>query len=140
MSGAERQHQAEEEDDGAGAEGPHLDQVAARDHQPAENHQRRRQRVGGRADEVVEPRLGPAADVAAVPAGPEHRAEERPDREQAEADQLGMLVPTRRFAVALRPLLHALGHARPERASLPTARHARLLRRQPELPSTDAVS
>ena len=45
------------------------------------------------ADQRVEALADPEADVAAVPVGPDDEAEEHAQREQAEPDQLGMLVP-----------------------------------------------
>src|SRR3954452_2740091 len=128
----QREHHADEEDDHPGPEGPDVDEIAARDHQQADDHERERQAVRRLADQSLQPGRDPGTDVTTVPAGKEHGAEEDPEREQAEADQLRVLMTPR----LLRPLPtpDARGHARLERASFATARHARLLRRGPRVP------
>jgi hypothetical protein len=94
---------------------------------PVRHHQRPDDRAGGGqaesriADQGVEAVRDPAAEVAAVPAGPDDRAEERAQRDEPEPDQLGMVVSARLAAALLAP--DSRGHARLERASLPTARH-----------------
>ena len=133
---AERDHQANGEYDEARAERPDVDEVAARNHQRSHDHERRGQAERGAADGRVEPVADPAADVAAVPAGPHHEAQEDAERGEAEPDQLGVLVPAdlgllRRALAAL----DARRYARLEGASFPAARHARLLRRGPPDPS-----
>src|ERR671931_173181 len=132
---AEREHQSKRDHDQPGAERPDVDEVAPRHHQRADDRQGRRQAERGGTDQFVQAVRDPTADVAAVPAGPEDRSEEDAQRDEAESDQLGMLVAAR-LVVSLRALLDALGHARLERASLATARHARLLRRRTDLPFT----
>jgi hypothetical protein len=127
---AERDHQADGEHDEARAKRPDVDEVAARDHQRPHDHERGRQAERGAPDRRVEPVADPAADVAAVPAGPYHEPHEDAQRGESKPDQLRMLVPVGLglLGCALASL-DARGHARLEGASFPAARHARLLRR-----------
>ena len=90
---AERQQQAEGEDEQSRSERADVDEVAAADHQAADDDERERQHEGQASDESLEPIADPAADVPAVPAGPEHGGEEEPERDEREPEQLGMLVP-----------------------------------------------
>ncbi len=110
---AERHHQARQRDGEARAEGVDVQERAAEEHQPADDDERGRGRVGRRAEQVAQARLDLLADHAPRPAEVEERGEEEPDRCEAEPDQLRMLVTGAGAALLLRrPLLHARGRAR----------------------------
>ena len=94
----------------------------------ADDHERERQAGRRRADQRVEAVGDPAADVAAVPADPE-AAEEEPSATSPSPMSSGCWCPRPSAFFAPRLRLDARGHARPEGASFPAARHARLLRR-----------
>ena len=78
-------------DDEPDAERPDVDERAPRDHQPAERDEGDRHDPRGAADQGVEAVGERAADVAAVPADVEDAAEEEPERDEAEAPELGVL-------------------------------------------------
>ena len=91
VGGAEGQHQAGERNRQSELERPHVDERALRHHQGAERDENDRREVGGSADRA----LREICDRPAAEAEPEHGREEHPDRGEAEADQLGMLVGVR---------------------------------------------
>src|SRR5581483_3432587 len=131
---SEREHQAGERDDEPGTERPHVDERAAHDHQPADPGAGDRHDVGGAADDRIEPVVERAADIAPVPAGVDHAAEEDTERDEREPPELGMLQPAR--ASAGRPaLLDAARSLGAQLALALLARHAALFARRPRSPT-----
>ena len=117
----EQEEHAERHRGEAPAERVNLDQATAAEHQRADDDERRRDQVAGVAHERPQAVNDPAARRASLPPQVDERREEQPDRGEAEADQLGMVV-----AALLRralPALHARGHARSEGALLAALRH-----------------
>ena len=114
------------------AERANVDEVAAADHEAADDDERDRQREGRPADERLEPVPDPAADVAAVPADPEHRGQEEAERDEDEPDKLGVVMPTG-LGLLLRSLSlpHARGRARLQHTFSASPRHGRSVRRGP---------
>jgi hypothetical protein len=90
---AEDRHDPERQDDEPGAEWAHVDELRARDHEPAEREQHERNADPARAEEAVEAGVDLVADVASVPAEPERNGEEDAEEDEREPDQLGMLLP-----------------------------------------------
>src|SRR5207244_9733988 len=117
---AERREQAEADDGDTRAEGPHVHELAAGDHQPAEREKDDRSRIRRTADDRLEPVGDGAADGAPVPAQVEDRREEEPERDQREAHELVVLLALR---LALLLLLDPRGQAWAKRALLLAARH-----------------
>src|SRR6202007_2099912 len=74
--------------DQAELEGPDVDELTARDDERTEWNENERREVGGGADSGRRE----AAHGAAGEAEPEDRAEEDPDPDQGETDQLGVVV------------------------------------------------
>jgi hypothetical protein len=103
---AENRHDAQREEDEAGAERAHVDELGPRDEQAAHGHQDERNPNSACADEGVEAGVDPVADVAAVPSEPERNGEEDAQEEQAEPEKLVMLLR----AGALRPRALLLAH------------------------------
>src|SRR5205823_2512926 len=119
---AERDHQADDEDGEARAEGPDVDERAAPDHQAADRNEEDRQDPRGAADQRVEAVRERAPDVAAVPAEVDDAPEKGAQRDEPEPPELGMVeAPPRRLL--LLPRLRA----QPARAL--GARHATLFAR-----------
>ena len=112
----EREQETEAEDEQSRAERTHIDQAAATDHQPADDHEHDGEHVRRAADQRLERVTDPPADVPAVPARPEHRRQEQAERDEAEPDQLRMLVPASGLALRALRLPHARGRARLEHA------------------------
>ncbi len=127
---AEGDQQAGDREHEPGAERPHLDERAAKEHERADDRQRDRHGVRGAADDIPERRLDLLADDAALPAHQEQRGQEEPERGEPEADQLRMLVPADP-PLALRALLDPRGGARAQRPLLSTRGHAASLLRAP---------
>ena len=121
--GAEREQQPERHDDQAGAKRAHVDELAPRDHQQAQDEERSGRDVGSRADRAAAGRPRRAADDAALPAEPEERREEDPDSREDEAPELGMVVPA--LALLAPALLDPRGNARAQRTLTLLARHGR---------------
>ncbi|OLE19114.1 MAG: hypothetical protein AUG88_01925 [Actinobacteria bacterium 13_1_20CM_4_68_12] len=120
---AERQHQARGEDHQPGPERPHVEELASREEQRADDHAGRREDGSGRPDQRAEPVGGQAAGEAAAPAQVDDGREKDAGRRESEPDQLRMLV-----AAVLRGALlltHARGRARLQQAFLATTRHGR---------------
>ena len=120
----------------APAERVHLNKAAPAEHQQADDHEGRRNEVAGIANERPQAVHDPAPRRASLPLEVDERREEQAGRDEAEADQLGMVV-----AALLRRTptpLDARGHARSEGALLAAFRHARLLRRACVVPSTSS--
>ena len=92
VSLAERQHQAGGEDDEAGTERAHVDELAARDHQRAHDHAGGREYRARRADQRVETVGRQRAGEATAPAEVEDCGKEDADCRKAEPDQLRVLV------------------------------------------------
>ena len=103
--------------------GLHVDELAARDHQQADDEERCGRDVRGRADRAAQAVLDRTADDTALPAEPEERREEDPDGSEDEAPQLGMVVPA--LALLAPPLLHPRRNARAQRTLTLLARHGR---------------
>ena len=125
-----RQEEPDAEHGEPRAERPNVDEVAAADHEAADDDERDRQREGRSADELLEAVSDPASDVTTVPADPEHRAQEEAERDEDEPDELGVVMPAglRLLLRALR-LPHARGRARLEHAFRASPRHGRSFRR-----------
>ena len=121
----------------APAERVHLSEAAPAEHQQADDHEGRRDEVAGVADQRPQAVHDPAPRRASLPLEVDERREEQAGRDEAEADQLGMVVAAL-LGRAPTPL-DARGHARSEGALLAAFRHARLLRRACVVPSTRAM-
>jgi hypothetical protein len=130
--GAEREQQPERQDDQAGAKGPHIDELAARDHQQPHDEERRGRDVRRRADRAAQAVLDGAADDTALPAEPEERREEDPRGREDEPPELGMVVPA--LALLAPALLHPRGNARAQRTLTLLARHGRGFDAAPDSP------
>src|SRR5919197_11401 len=66
----------------------------------------------------------PAANVAAVPAAVQDRCQEEPERDEPEADELGVVVAARAASLRALFLPHACGRLRAQlRRTLPLPRH-----------------
>ena len=92
MIGAERDHQPDRRDDEPRAERLHVEKGAAEEHHAADDDERERLRVRGRADRVAQRRVHVLCGDASLPAQVEERDEEEPDGDEPEPDQLGVLV------------------------------------------------
>ena len=129
---AEGQQEPDPEHEQPRAERTDVDEVAPADHQASDDDERDRQREGGSTDERLEAVPDPAADVAAVPAGPEHGGEEEAERDQHEPDELGMVMrASLRLPLCALGLPHARGRARLEHTFSASPRHGRSVRRGP---------
>ena len=108
MRSAERRQDAESQEGEPDAEGPEVDQLAARHHECADGDESERHEIRGRAHQAVDAVGERAADDPAVPAAVEHDAEEDAGGDEAEAPEL-RVVPVRPAARALAPCpaLHA---------------------------------
>ena len=125
---AERREQTEGRDGESGTEGLHVHDRAARHHQRADDEEGDRRDVGSGPDRRREPVDDPATGHPAAPPEVEDRREKDSEREQPEADQLGMLRVLRLALALLRA--NTRRQARFQGAFLlPARRHARLLRR-----------
>ena len=131
---AERQQQAEGEHEQSRPERADVDEVAAADHQAADDDERERQHEGQASDESLERIADPAADVPAVPAGPEHGGEEEPERYEREPEQFRMLVPPGPLRLRALRLPHARGRARLEHAFRASPRHGPRFDAQAHIP------
>jgi hypothetical protein len=121
--GAEREQEAQREDDETGAERPDVHELAARDHQQAEHDERSGRDVRGRADRAAQTVLDRAPDDASLPAEPEERREEDPCGGEDESPELGMVVSA--LALLAPALLDPSGNARAQGALTLLARHGR---------------
>ena len=101
---AEREHEPDDRHREPEPERPHGDERAPGHDQRAERDQDERRDVGRPADDAPRARARAAAQ-----AEPEHAGEEDPDRDQAEPDQLGVVVAPG----ALPAPLHARRRPRP---------------------------
>ena len=124
---AEQRHEPEEAHTEAEPERPHVEQVAPREEQSPHAEERDREHERGATEDGVE-RVGePGAHRASVEVEIEDRAQDEPERAEAEPEELALVLrldPTRR------PLLDPRGDAWPKRPLLPpAARHAGAIRR-----------
>ena len=101
-------HDAEAEDDEAGPERPHVDQLGAGDQEAADGEQGEWDSDAPGADESIEGRVDPVACVAPVPAEPERNGEEDAEEDECEPEKLVVLLPSG----ALRPRALLPAHAR----------------------------
>ena len=123
VCGPEDEGEREGDQDQPRPERPEARQVAVRDHQPPDGDARDRQCVRGAADQGDEAVADRLADVAAVPADVEDGEHEQAEEEQAQADQLGMMM--RPDLPPRRPLPDTGRHLRAYLAGTLLARHAR---------------
>ena len=119
---AEQRHEPEEPDAEPEPERADVEEVAAREHEPADADQRERQHVRGAAEDRLEHVREPRAHRAAVEAEVEDRGEDETERGQPQAEQLALVVRPR--AALGGPPLHPRRDARTKRPPLPPpARH-----------------
>ena len=125
---AEERHQAEEPHSQTEPKRPHVEEVAAREHEATDDEEPEREHICCVAEHGTE-RIGePGADRAAVETEVEDGGEHEAERGQAEPEQLVLVL---RAGTARRPLPYARGDARTKRPLPPaTARHARSIRRR----------
>ena len=100
-------HHAEAEDDEAGPERPHVDQLGAGDQEAADGEQDEWDSDAPGADESIEGGVDPVAGIAPVPAEPERNGEEDAQEDECEPEKLVVLLPPG----ALRPRALLPAHA-----------------------------
>ena len=100
-------HDAEAEDDEAGPERPHVDQLGTGDQEAADGEQDEWDSDAPGADEGIEGGVDPVARIAPVPAEPERNGEEDAEEDECEPEKLVMLLPPG----ALRPRALLPAHA-----------------------------
>ena len=91
----QRREEAEARHCQTGAERAHVDELAARDHECADDDERHRGDVRGSSDGGGEAVGDPPADHAPAPPEVEHRRQEQSQRDEPEPDQLRVLLVLR---------------------------------------------
>ena len=102
---AEQRHQAEKAHAEPEPERPDVEEVAPREHERADSHERERERIRRVSEHGAEPVREPGADGAAVEAEVEDRRQHEAERGQPEPEQLALVV--RRPPSPRGPLPHA---------------------------------
>jgi len=90
---AEGEQHAEDDDCDACLEGAEVDEGAADEHEAAERQERERGTEDGRADGGAEAAGDPASDHPPVPTQVENARKQETECDEAEADELGAVVP-----------------------------------------------